>query len=247
MHDSRVRRAAADENQIPPSSLLANPDRVALWAVILAVIAMVAGAASAHATSSGGIGGGGDSGVIGGSGGGGGSADTGTPGCPDKQFGRRKLELGDCGDDVATLNWLLSSQARSKAPLVDEFESPTAKAVRTFQRGAALQPTGVVDTATSSTLIDGMQSQTATWYGPGFFGNQTACGKTLTRTTVGVAHKTLPCGTKVVLRYKGRYVRTTVIDRGPFSNGAKWDLTQAAAEQLGFEYTDDISVAKLGR
>ena len=88
--------------------------------------------------------------------------------------------------------------------------------------------------------------QLATWYGPGFFGNQTACGKPLTRRTTGVAHRTLPCGSKVVLAYEGRYVRTKVIDRGPFANGAKWDLTQATARALEFEYTDDIRVAKLG-
>jgi hypothetical protein len=246
MHDSPYRRAAADENQIPASRLLERPDRVALWAVVLAVVAMIAGAASAHASSSGGIGGGsGGSGGVGGSGGG--TADDVTPGCSTKQFGRRTLELGDCGDDVATLNWLLNSFEVAKAPLADQFESPTKKAVRAFQRREAIDASGVVDSDTSAALVGGMQSQRATWYGPGFFGNQTACGKTLTRATVGVAHKTLPCGTKVVLRYKGRYVRTTVIDRGPFSNGAKWDITQAAAERLHFEYTDDVAVATLAR
>ena len=62
---------------------------------------------------------------------------------------------------------------------------------------------------------------------------------------MGVAHKTLPCGSKVVLRYRGRFMRTTVIDRGPYANGAKWDLTQATARALGFEYTDEVRVAKL--
>ena len=88
-------------------------------------------------------------------------------------------------------------------------------------------------------------TQKATWYGPGFFGNETACGQKLTRRTVGVAHKTLPCGSRVVIRYEGRTLRTRVIDRGPYANGAKWDLTQAAARRLGFEFTDRIAVAKL--
>jgi peptidoglycan hydrolase-like protein with peptidoglycan-binding domain len=244
MHDSRFGRAAADDNQIPPSGLLARPDRVALWAVVLAVVAMIAGAASAHASSSsGGVGSG-----SGGSGGAGaGTADDVTPGCPTKQFGRRTLEVGDCGDDVATLNWLLNSEDVAKAPLADQFETPTAKAVRAFQRTQSLDASGVVDSATSSELVSGMARQIATWYGPGFFGNKTACGKKLTRQTIGVAHRTLPCGSKVVLRYKGRYVRTTVIDRGPFANGAKWYLTQATAKRLHFKYTDDLRVAKLGR
>ena len=51
-----------------------------------------------------------------------------------------------------------------------------------------------------------------------------------------------------MLRYKGRFVRTKVIDRGPFANGAKWDLTQATAEdRLGFESTGDVRVAKLAK
>jgi rare lipoprotein A (peptidoglycan hydrolase) len=50
-----------------------------------------------------------------------------------------------------------------------------------------------------------------------------------------------------VLRYKGRFVRTKVIDRGPFANGAKWDLTQATAEALHFEATGDVRVAKLAK
>lgn len=80
----------------------------------------------------------------------------------------------------------------------------------------------------------------ATWYGPGLYGNRTACGARMTRTLVGVAHKTLPCGTKVSFLYKGRTLTVPVVDRGPFANGAKWDLTAAAAEQLGFAATDRV-------
>ena len=69
--------------------------------------------------------------------------------------------------------------------------------------------------------------------------------ETLERRTVGVAHKTLPCGSRVVVRYKGRFLRTKVIDRGPYANHAKWDLTRRAARLVGFEYTDEIRVAKL--
>jgi rare lipoprotein A (peptidoglycan hydrolase) len=49
----------------------------------------------------------------------------------------------------------------------------------------------------------------------------------------------------VVVRYKGRYVRTKVIDRGPYAFGAKWDLTQKTARLLGFEVTDKVRVAKI--
>jgi rare lipoprotein A len=72
----------------------------------------------------------------------------------------------------------------------------------------------------------------ASWYA--LYGNRTACGQTLGYGTLGVAHKTLPCGTRVTLRYGGREVTVPVIDRGPFAHGREWDLTGATARALGF-------------
>src|SRR4051794_36925114 len=43
----------------------------------------------------------------------------------------------------------------------------------------------------------------ASWYGPGLYGGHLACGGTLTPGTLGVANKSLPCGAKVTLRYRG--------------------------------------------
>jgi rare lipoprotein A len=85
----------------------------------------------------------------------------------------------------------------------------------------------------------------ATWYGPGFFGNTTACGAVLAEDTVGVAHRELPCGTQVQIAYRGRAIVVPVIDRGPFANGADWDLTQAAAQQLGMTQTSRIGAMVL--
>jgi len=75
----------------------------------------------------------------------------------------------------------------------------------------------------------------ASWYGPGFFGHHLACGGSLTPGTLGVAHKTLPCGTKVTLRYHGRSVRVPVVDRGPYVAGREFDLTSATKQRLGFQ------------
>jgi rare lipoprotein A len=75
----------------------------------------------------------------------------------------------------------------------------------------------------------------ATWYGPGLYGNHTACGQTLLPGTVGVAHRSLPCGTAVKFLYRGRTIVTRVIDRGPYTRGNAWDLTYAAARALRFE------------
>jgi hypothetical protein len=74
----------------------------------------------------------------------------------------------------------------------------------------------------------------ASWYGPGLYGNRLACGGRLGYDTIGVAHKTLPCGARLTLRHRGRSVRVRVIDRGPYVGGREFDLTAATARRLGF-------------
>jgi hypothetical protein len=97
----------------------------------------------------------------------------------------------------------------------------------------------------ASSRLTVYESAIATWYGPGFFGRKTACGIELTETTVGVAHRELPCGTQVQLALKERTIVVPVIDRGPFANDADWDLTQAAAQQLGMTGTSRIGAMPL--
>jgi rare lipoprotein A (peptidoglycan hydrolase) len=73
----------------------------------------------------------------------------------------------------------------------------------------------------------------ASWYGPGFYGNRTACGQTYTPEIQGVAHKTLPCGTLLTLSYGSRVVTVAVIDRGPYIAGRTLDLSNATKLALG--------------
>lgn len=80
----------------------------------------------------------------------------------------------------------------------------------------------------------------ASYYGPGFYGNRTACGQTLTTSTIGVAHKTMPCGTKLTLRYKSRELDVKVIDRGPYAGDREFDLTSRTREKLRFGSTGTI-------
>lgn len=81
----------------------------------------------------------------------------------------------------------------------------------------------------------------ATWYAD--WGSTTACGVVLHRNTLGVANRTLPCGTEVALYYGGKTITVPVIDRGPYANGADWDLTEATAKLLA---TKEIGVAHIG-
>jgi hypothetical protein len=84
----------------------------------------------------------------------------------------------------------------------------------------------------------------ATYYGPGFFGRQTACGQILTPDLHGVAHKRLPCGTQIAVTYAGREIVVPVVDRGPFNGDYSWDLTQATADALGFTASGEIGYAR---
>jgi hypothetical protein len=96
-------------------------------------------------------------------------------------------------------------------------------------------PEATPETAVGSELaFGGFRFAGASWYGPGLWGRQTACGQTLRPTTVGVANKTLPCGTVVKFSFRGHAVLAPVIDRGPYVKGRAFDLTAAAAEALEF-------------
>jgi rare lipoprotein A len=77
----------------------------------------------------------------------------------------------------------------------------------------------------------------ASWYGGG---GSLACGGALTSSTMGVANKTLPCGTLVTLRYGSRSIRVPVVDRGPYVAGREFDLTEATKEALGFGSTGAV-------
>jgi hypothetical protein len=80
------------------------------------------------------------------------------------------------------------------------------------------------------------------WYGPGFFGSGTACGQVYTRTIMGVAHRSLPCGTLVTFRNpaNGRQVTVPVIDRGPYVAGRTWDMSRGLCDYLDHCYTGTI-------
>lgn len=76
-------------------------------------------------------------------------------------------------------------------------------------------------------------------------GGDLACGRTARENRRGqlmgyfVAHKTLPCGTKVRFLYRGRKVTARVRDRGPYVGGREWDLDMSVQRRLGFPWGVD--------
>ena len=119
-----------------------------------------------------------------------------------------------------------------------------------FTNAPAQAATGGVSVAADGTTLPGqvfvfgpMRSAGATWYGPGLYGHQTACGATLMQTTMGVAHRTLPCGTAVKFHHEGNVLITRVIDRGPYTAGNAFDLTNGARLALEFEGVGKVRYA----
>jgi rare lipoprotein A len=75
----------------------------------------------------------------------------------------------------------------------------------------------------------------ASWYGPGFHGNQTASGEVYDMEAMTAAHKRLPFGTRVRVMNmdNGREIEVRINDRGPFARGRIIDLSRAAAREIG--------------
>lgn len=139
-----------------------------------------------------------------------------------------------------------TTAALTAAVLTAAVALPAAASTGTGSGGASPTPQPAPGSSSPARASD-YKAAVATWYGPGLFGNHLACGGVLTHHTLGVAHKRLPCGTKVALRYHGRTVVVPVVDRGPFSRGVDYDLTYATARKLGMAQTSSLRAAALHR
>jgi rare lipoprotein A len=120
--------------------------------------------------------------------------------------------------------------------------SPAALAATAATGGASVPGSTPVGTPPKPST----KAQVATWFGPGFYGQKTACGQTMSPVIVGVASRTLPCGTLVLVDYKGHQLTVPVIDRGPYAHGATWDLTWGAASALTINETVRVKTKVVG-
>jgi peptidoglycan hydrolase-like protein with peptidoglycan-binding domain len=155
---------------------------------------------------------------------------------------------GSSGEAVRGAQTLLVKNGYNIA--VDGAFGPgTKSAVVNFQSAHGLTADGIVGAMTWQELA-GSGNTSGSWmtakassYGPGLWGNKTACGQTLYTTTIGVAHRTMACGTRLKFQGKnGVVVAATVIDRGPYVSDREFDLTEATVKQMGYASASDFGV-----
>lgn len=90
--------------------------------------------------------------------------------------------------------------------------------------------------------FDHVETGRASWYGPGFDGKPTANGEIFDSDAMTAAHRTLqlPSIVRVTNVGNGRSAIVRVNDRGPYHGDRVLDVSEAAAEELGFR---DIGIA----
>jgi rare lipoprotein A (peptidoglycan hydrolase) len=118
-------------------------------------------------------------------------------------------------------------------------ESPGVYKVQAIVKGDGAAPV-----SSKAKRLNAYRAVQASYYGPGLYGNGVACGGTLTPGKLGVANKTLPCGTEVTLRHGSKTVTVPVIDRGPYAGNRVYDLTEATKNKLGFGSTGVVLATK---
>jgi peptidoglycan hydrolase-like protein with peptidoglycan-binding domain len=155
-------------------------------------------------------------------------------------LGWRTLGKGDKGGDVVVLQRVLGMNGYDAGPVDGVFGRQTKRAVKRFQRRRHLTADGRVGPLTTHALSFGWPVKTASYYGPGLWGNRTACGTVLRKSTQGVAHRTFPCGARVAVYANARISIFRVIDRGPYRDGVALDLTRASARRLHVSTTQDV-------
>jgi rare lipoprotein A len=145
-------------------------------------------------------------------------------------------------------DWTWTPTSTTTVSVTGAFDATwhTSQSGRFAVRAVVVSDLATVASAAPTLTVTVYPTSKATIYGPGFYGRQTACGAILTRATIGVANRHLACGTKVSILYDGRTLVVPVVDRGPYANGADWDLTIATAQALGIQGTERIGTIALG-
>lgn len=130
----------------------------------------------------------------------------------------------------------------------DDVATPAPNA-GVYRVGQAYKIENVTYTPREQPLYD--QTGVASWYGAEFHGRLTADGEVFDRNAISAAHPTLPMpvNVRVTNLDNGRSLMVRVNDRGPFIGGRVIDLSERAADMLGFKNagTARVRVSYLGR
>ena len=143
-------------------------------------------------------------------------------------------------ESAAAVAPLTTRVERKAVPIPKPAPEPKPKATVTPVRVSTPAPSR----STASTT--GWKSAKVSWYGPGFYGNNTASGMVLTESSMIVAHRTLAFGTKIQFEYNGRTCTATVQDRGPHISGREFDLGPGTAKALGFSGVGTVKYRIVG-
>jgi rare lipoprotein A len=120
------------------------------------------------------------------------------------------------------------------------FVAETARAMQERSAGSA-DPTRLghetLDPAGGGLKVMAVEEGVASWYGAGAHGNRTASGEIFDRRGMTAAHNSFPLASTVRVTNldNGRQVMLRVNDRGIMSEGRIIDVSERAAELLGFK------------
>jgi len=111
--------------------------------------------------------------------------------------------------------------------------STTVASRGTYKVGAPYTLDGV--TYAPREEFNHVETGTASWYGPGFHGRNTANGEVYNQSERTAAHRTLqmPSVVRVTNLDNGRSTTVRINDRGPYARSRILDVSRATAEELG--------------
>ncbi len=118
------------------------------------------------------------------------------------------------------------------ASIAASAQSASAPAAAPAKPAESAAPAAASAPAATGDALSG----TAAWYGRNFNGRKTASGQRFNAAALTAAHPTLAFGSRVkVTNSKNqRSVVVVINDRGPSTPGRIIDVSQAAAQRLGF-------------
>lgn len=137
----------------------------------------------------------------------------------------------------------------SASPRVVAAGQPVPKGGGTYRVGKAYKVAGrtYVPNEDTKYKAEGL----ASWYGDDFHGRLTANGEVFDMHSIAAAHPTLPmpCYVRVTNLSNGNSMVVRVNDRGPYHGNRVIDVSQRAADLLGFKHrgTARVRVEYVGR